>query len=67
MRFGTVGSGRSARCKWALICASIAVCAQPAAAQATLAIRGGKLYPDQRTADRAWSAGRRQREDRSGR
>ena len=45
MRFRTLPSGRSARCIGALICASIAVCAQPSAGQATLAIRGGRLYP----------------------
>jgi imidazolonepropionase-like amidohydrolase len=45
MRFRTLRSGRSARCWWALICASIALCAQSSAGQATLAIRGGKVYP----------------------
>jgi imidazolonepropionase-like amidohydrolase len=45
MRFRTLPSGRSARCIGALICASIAVCAQPSAGQATLAIRGGRVYP----------------------
>ena len=45
MRFRTLPSARSARCIGALICASIAVCAQPSAGQATLAIRGGRVYP----------------------
>jgi len=30
---------------WAILCAGIAFCAQTSAAQATLAIRGGKIYP----------------------
>jgi imidazolonepropionase-like amidohydrolase len=45
MRFRTLRSARSTRCWWALIYASIAICAQPSASQATLAIRGGKVYP----------------------
>jgi cytosine/adenosine deaminase-related metal-dependent hydrolase len=30
---------------WAILCTGVAFCAQPSAGQATLAIRGGKVYP----------------------
>ncbi len=45
MRVRTVRSGRTTLCLWALLCAAIAFCAQTSAAQATLAIRGAKVYP----------------------
>src|SRR6202167_3556628 len=45
MRFRTVRSGRTTLCLWAVVCASIAFCAQISAAQATLVIRGAKVYP----------------------
>ena len=45
MRFRIVRSGRTTLCLWALLCAGIAFCAQTSAAQATLAIRGAKVYP----------------------
>jgi imidazolonepropionase-like amidohydrolase len=44
MRFRTIESGRLNLCLlWAV--ASIALCVQPAAAQATLVIRGARVYP----------------------
>ena len=45
MRFRTVGTGKSSLCLYALLCAGIAFCVQPAAGQATLVIRGAKVYP----------------------
>ena len=45
MRNGRVGSGRATLCLWALLCLGVAFCAQTAAGQATLAIRGAKVYP----------------------
>jgi imidazolonepropionase-like amidohydrolase len=41
MRFRTVRD----LCQWMVLCAGIALCAHTAAAQATLAIRGAKVYP----------------------
>jgi len=41
MRFRTVRN----LCQWAVVCTSIAICAHTAAGQATLAIRGAKVYP----------------------
>ena len=41
MRFGRVDCGSSVFC----LCASVALCVQLAAGQATLAIRGAKVYP----------------------
>jgi imidazolonepropionase-like amidohydrolase len=41
MRFRTVRN----LCQWVVVCTSIAICAHTAAAQATLAIRGAKVYP----------------------
>jgi len=41
MRFRTVRNV----CQWAVVCTSIAICAHTAAGQATLAIRGAKVYP----------------------
>ena len=45
MRFRTVDSGRSDFWLWALVCVGFAVCVQAAAGQATLVIRGAKVYP----------------------
>lgn len=45
MRLRTVGSGRTTFCLWALLCAGIAFCAKTSAAQATLVIRGARVYP----------------------
>ena len=45
MRFRTVASARPNLCLCALLCAGIAFCVQPAAGQATLVIRGAKVYP----------------------
>jgi len=44
MQFRKVDSG-STLCLWALLCAGIAFWVQPAAGQATLVIRGAKVYP----------------------
>jgi imidazolonepropionase-like amidohydrolase len=41
MRFRTVRN----LCQWVVVCTSIAICAHTAAGQATLAIRGAKVYP----------------------
>src|SRR5580693_6384986 len=45
MQFRTVRSGRTIFCLSALLCAGIASWAQTSSAQATLAIRGAKVYP----------------------
>ena len=45
MRFRTVESGKSSLCRCAILCAGIAFCVQSAAGQATLVIRGAKVYP----------------------
>jgi imidazolonepropionase-like amidohydrolase len=45
MRVRTVRSGRTTLCLCALLCAGIAFSGQTSTAQATLAIRGAKVYP----------------------
>src|ERR1700691_1584666 len=45
MRFRTVRSGRTTLCLWAVLCGGVVFCTQTSVAQATLAIRGGKIYP----------------------
>jgi imidazolonepropionase-like amidohydrolase len=45
MRFRRVRRGRSTLCLGAVLCAGVALCVQSAAGQATLAIRGAKVYP----------------------
>jgi imidazolonepropionase-like amidohydrolase len=45
MRSGTANSGRCRLCLWARLGAVISFCASLAAGQATLVIRGAKLYP----------------------